>query len=83
MTDKFARDLNAYVEKRKKEVAESHSGMQRRKSMTQEERGREAVDYFTGEIKSHAEKLGGQMTESEARKQAVDLANRAERKQGR
>jgi hypothetical protein len=59
---------------------DEHAGFQRRSKMTQEERSREAIDYFTGEIKSHAEKCGQQMSGEDARKQAEALANRAERK---
>lgn len=68
------------MEERMKARRDEHAGYQRRSQMTQEERSREAIDYFTKEIKDHAEKGGKAMSETEARKAATDLANRAERK---
>ena len=84
MTDSEEKEsIQEYMEERMKTNRDEHAGFQRRSKMTQEERSREAIDYFTGEIKSHAERAGREMSESEARRQATDLARRAERRVNR
>lgn len=47
---------------------------------TRDERGRIAVDIMTKNIKEHSEKSGKQITESDARKQAQTIADRANRR---
>lgn len=50
---------------------------------TREERGRIAVDIITKNIKNHVEQSGRTITESEARKQAQTIAERANRKRNK
>lgn len=65
------------------ELRDSNIEIQRRKGMTQDERSKEAIDYFAKEIKDHAERGGKEMTAEKARSEAVKIAERAERKTGK
>jgi hypothetical protein len=76
-------EFQEYFEERKKAKLDSHSGLQKRKLMTQEEKSRDAIDFFTKEFKEHAERQGKEISDDAARKEAVDLARRTERKAGR
>ena len=70
-------------DERMKERRESNSEIQRRAKMTKHEKSVEAIDYFTKEIKSNAERGGREMTETQARSEAVKIAERSERKIGK
>ena len=48
--------------------------------MSDESKGRAAIDRITKDIKDHAERGGRQVTDDAARKQAREIAERAERK---
>lgn len=70
-------------DERMKELRDSNSEMQRRAKLTRHEKATETIDYFTKEIKSNAERAGREITETQARSEAVKIAERAERKTGK
>lgn len=75
--------INEHMQKRMKELNDNNKSLQERKRKSKDELSRNAVDYFTKEIKEHAERNGREMTATQARKHAEELAYRAERKQSK
>ena len=69
----------AYKEKLKGDY-ESNAEVQRNRTMTKSERASHAVDLMTDSVKQFNDhKAGRDTTESEARKKAIEIAERADR----
>lgn len=66
--------------RRAQEKLESDAAFQRRKMMTNEQRGREAIDHLAKDMKRLSEENGKEMTWDQAKRYMTKIAQDAERK---
>jgi L-lactate utilization protein LutB len=65
-----------YFDKRKRELTESNPTLQKRAAMTTQEKRLGAIETMARSLKEGAEKTGREVTYTEARAEAVRIAER-------
>lgn len=73
-------EIREQVQEKLKDRLHSNADFQRRNSMTPTERGRDAIDRITKLNKDYAEKHGKELTDSQARAFAQEIAERSDRR---